>query len=53
MNDFSKYLLKFKNTTNSNNTHLYITGGKYIIPDNKSDEFFTEYNKAFLKNEID
>lgn len=51
MNDFSKYLLKFKNITNSNNTHLYITGGKYIVPDNKSDEFFTEYNKAFLKNE--
>ena len=51
MNDFSKYLLGFTNKTNNQNTHLNFQGGKYIITENKQDEFFTEYNKALNRNE--
>lgn len=50
MNDFSKYLLRFKSKTDKN-THLNFQGGKYNIPDNKLDEFYAEYNKSLAKKE--
>lgn len=50
MNEFSKYLVKFKSKTNSN-THLNFQGGKYNIPDNKLDDFYTQYNKSLSRKE--
>ena len=48
MNNFNQYLNKFS-TNIQPFTHLNLQGGKYNILDNKLDEFYNEYHKAFEK----
>lgn len=45
-----KYLNKFINNSSNPNTHLNLSGGKYIIPDEKLDHFYKSYNKSLYDN---
>jgi P4 family phage/plasmid primase-like protien len=43
MTDFKTYLNKFSKNSDSFQTHLSLTGGKYNVPDEEYDEFYKTY----------
>ena len=50
MTDFKTYLNKFSKNSDSFQTHLSLTGGKYNVPDEEYDDFYKTYFNQ-LKNE--
>lgn len=51
MGEFSKYLLKFSKNADKVQTHLSFNKGKYNVPDENFDEFYSEYFKAVKSKE--
>jgi P4 family phage/plasmid primase-like protien len=51
MTSFTKYILQFVKDTDKSQTHLSFNNGKYNVPDEKYDEFYSMYYNAMIKNE--
>ena len=50
MKYLSKFVQDFTNNSINPNTHLNLSGGKYIIPDDQADNFYKSYNKSLKEN---
>ncbi len=49
--EFGKYIMKFMKNTEKYQTHLSFTKGKYNVPDDKLEEFYTKYYETVLKGD--
>jgi hypothetical protein len=49
--EFGKYIMKFMKNTEKYQTHLSFTKGKYNVPDDKLEEFYTKYYETILKGD--
>ena len=48
---FGKYILQFMKDTDTCQTHLSFNKGKYNVPDEHFEEFYTKYYEAMLKGD--